>query len=180
MSLALAERRHWAEPRVGFDMAVSSSWASVAHWAAILLLPPLLGGCETVAITALGVGASAGVMHTASSVQYRTFTVPPGRVKRAVLAAFDRMDIEVQGEEERGQIDVITATGANRAIEVELERMSRGTTQLRAVAKHNLFVHDSATAREIVEQTEAALAAEPRTRRAGRMAAQTPTAAALR
>lgn len=161
--------------------AASSRWAGGARVAAMLALPALLGGCETIAITALGVGASAGVMHTASSIQYRTFTATPSRVKRAVLAALDRMDIEVESEVERGGIEVITATGANRSIELELERMSRATTQLRAVAKHNAFVHDSATAREIVEQTEAALgAAEPRSRRAGRMAVQTPTAAALR
>lgn len=153
----------------------------VAALAILIAAQPLLAGCQALAITALGVGASAGVMHTANGVQYRTFTATPSRVKRAVLAALDRMDIEVDGSEQRDGIDVITASGAHRTIELELERMSRGTVQLRAVAKHNVFVHDSATAREIVEQTEAALsAAEPRSRRAGGVAAQTPTAASLR
>ncbi len=118
-----------------------------------------LGGCETLAITALGVGASAGVTHTASSVSYRTFTLPASQVKAASLVALNRMGIGVAAIDTRDGSELIRARHAERDIEIELEPMSKSTTQMRAVAKRNFFVHDAATAREIVEQTELAIAA---------------------
>jgi hypothetical protein len=163
-------------------MGMGSRWAAGARIAALLAVPVLISACQTVAVTALGVGASAGLMHTANGMQYRTFTASPGQVKRAVLTALARMGIAVEDIDKREGADVIIAHGASRSIEIELEAMSRSTTQLRATAKHNVFVHDSATAREIVEQTEAALEArgEPRGRRAGRLAAEAATPATLR
>lgn len=163
-------------------MGMGSRWTAGARIAALLAVLGLLSACQTVAVTALGVGASAGLMHTANGMQYRTFTASPGQVKRAVLTALARMGIAVEDIDRREGADVIIAQGASRSIQIELEAMSRSTTQLRATAKHNVFVHDSATAREIVEQTEAALEArgEPRGRRAGRLAAETATHATLR
>lgn len=118
-----------------------------------------LGGCETLAITALGVGASAGVTHTANSVSYRTFTLPASQVKAASLVALSRMGIGGAVIDSRDGSELIRARHAERDIEIELEPMSKSTTQMRAVAKRNFFVHDAATAREIVEQTELAIAA---------------------
>lgn len=120
----------------------------------------LLAGCETVAITALGVGASAGVSHTASSIGYRTFTAPSSQVRKASLAALGKMEITVDGIEprEQGAGEVIRARSADRAIEIEIEAMSKSTTHMRAAAKRNTFVYDAATAREIIEQTALALA----------------------
>ena len=120
----------------------------------------LLAGCETVAITALGVGASAGVSHTASSIGYRTFTAPSSQVRKASLAALGKMDITVDGVEprEQGGGELIRARSADRAIEIEIEAMSKSTTHMRAAAKRNAFVYDAATAREIIEQTSLALA----------------------
>lgn len=121
-----------------------------------------LSGCETVAITALGVGASAGVSHAANSVSYRTFTLPASQVKSASLVALGRMGIGVESVVRRDSSEFIRARYAEREIEIELEAMSSSTTQMRAVAKRNFFVHDAATAREIVEQTERAIAVAPR------------------
>lgn len=127
--------------------------------AVIGLATSVLGGCETLAITALGVGASAGVTHTANSVSYRTFTLPASQVKVASLVALNRMGIGVAAIDTRDGSEFIRARHAERDIEIELEPMSKSTTQMRAVAKRNFFVHDAATAREIVEQTELAIAA---------------------
>lgn len=119
----------------------------------------LLSGCETVAITALGVGASAGVSHTAGSIGYRTFTSPSAQVRKASLLALGKMEITVDGIEPREQGgELIRARSADRSIEIELESMSKATTHMRAAAKRNPFVYDAATAREIIEQTALALA----------------------
>lgn len=119
----------------------------------------LLAGCETVAITALGVGASAGVSHTAGSIGYRTFTAPSAQVRKASLLALGKMEIAIDGVEPREQGgELIRARSADRSIEIELESMSKATTHMRAAAKRNAFVYDAATAREIIEQTALALA----------------------
>lgn len=116
-----------------------------------------LGGCASVAMTAIGVGASAGVNHTANGTSSRTFTVSAPQVRTASLVALQRMGIVVESIEQRDRAEVIKAKSADRKIEIELEVMSKSTTQMRATAKHNMFVHDGATAREIVEQTDLAI-----------------------
>lgn len=132
-------------------------WRCAAAGAAALLL----AGCETIAITALGVGASAGVSHTANGISTRTFTAPTAQVKAASLTALGRMGIRVESVERGDNGDLIKASSADRSIEIELEPMSKSTTQMRAVAKRALFLYDAATAKEIVVQTERALAAPP-------------------
>jgi hypothetical protein len=134
--------------------------------AAVALAPLwLLAGCETIAITALGIGASAGVNHTANGVSYRTFSAPAHRVRAASLAALDRMGVKVDGVDRIEGGELIKGRYAERSIEVTLEPMSKSTTQMRASAKRNLFVYDAATAKEIVEQT-ARLIATPERRAA--------------
>lgn len=118
-----------------------------------------LSGCGALAMTALGVGASAGVNHTANGISSRTFTATAPQVRTASLVALQRMGIAVESIEQRDGAELIKAKSADRKIEIELESMSRSTTQMRATAKHNMFVHDGATAREIVEQTDLAIQA---------------------
>src|ERR1700690_1306160 len=64
---------------------------------AVAVLP--LAGCEAIAITALGGGASAGVSagisHTLGGTVSRTFTASLPRVRAAALAALQRMHIDV-------------------------------------------------------------------------------------
>jgi hypothetical protein len=122
-----------------------------------------LSGCEAIALTAMGVGASAGVSHTASGISVRTFTVPTPQVKSASLTALKRMGITVDAVDATATGEMIRASYAERSIEIELESMSKSTTQMRVTAKRNMFVYDTATAREIVEQT--ALSIGPADRR---------------
>jgi hypothetical protein len=122
-----------------------------------MVLALALGGCETLAITALGVGASAGVTHTVSGISARTFTAPEAKVKAASLAALGRMGAEVESVDRVDKGERIKARAAGRRIEVEIEPMSQTTTHVRARAKHNFFVYDGATAKEIIAQTELAL-----------------------
>lgn len=142
----------------------ASAWRLGLRCVGLGLLPLAMGGCETVALTALGVGASAGVNHTANGVSTRTFTAGAPQVRSASLAALNRMGISVVAIDQQGGIEVIRAKSADRQIEVELEPMNKATTQIRASAKHNFFVYDAATAKEIVEQTERAMTAAPERR----------------
>ena len=113
----------------------------------------LLGGCEAMAITAFGVGASTGVAQTLNGRAYRTFTAPVGEVKQATLAALKRMDIKVLSSTRVGNEELIVAKAADREIEISLEVLSPHSTRMRSVTRQGLL-YDSATSLEIVLQTE--------------------------
>ncbi|MEO1767058.1 DUF3568 family protein [Thiobacter aerophilum] len=113
----------------------------------------ILGGCEAAALTALGVGASAGVSHTLSGITYRTFAEPLPRVKTASLKALNRMQIKVAQTSKIDNGEAIKAKAADRDIDIELEALSPNTTRMRVTASQGLF-KDSATATEIIMQTE--------------------------
>lgn len=109
------------------------------------------------ALTALGVGAGAGVNHTMSGYTYRTFSEPLPRVKKATLLALNRMSIKVESTGKMVNGETISAKTSERSIEVELEAISPRTTRLRSVARKSMFVMDSATAEEVIAQTQRAL-----------------------
>jgi hypothetical protein len=113
-----------------------------------------VSACESMALTAFGVGASAGVQHSLGGVTYRTFTVPSARVRSAALTALARMSIKVDSTQQIEGGELIKGSTPDRQIEVEVERISSNTTRLRAVAKKNALIWDSATATEIIFQTE--------------------------
>jgi hypothetical protein len=113
----------------------------------------LLGGCEAMAITAFGVGASTGVAQTLNGRAYRTFTAPVGEVKQATLGALKRMDIKVISSKRVANEELIVAKAADREIEISLEVLSPNSTRMRSVTRQGLL-YDSATSLEIVLQTE--------------------------
>lgn len=113
----------------------------------------LLAGCEALAMTALGIGASTGVSHTLSGISYRTFSEPMPRVKSASYKALQRMQIKVASSGKIDNGEEIKATAADRNISIELEALTPGTTRMRVTAASGIF-RDSATATEIIIQTE--------------------------
>jgi hypothetical protein len=113
----------------------------------------LLGGCEAMAITAVGVGAATGVTQTLNGRAYRTFTAPVGDVKQATLAALSRMGIKVLSSKRTGNEEVILARATDREIEITLEVLSPNSTRMRSVTTQGM-IYDSATSLEIVLQTE--------------------------
>ena len=126
--------------------------------AAALVVPALmLGGCETLALTTLGIGGSAAVNHQMSNTPSRTFTAPLTKVKNASIAALRRMGIEAGEVKKIDTGEVITARAGNREIEVELESVTAQTTRMRVVARNGGFFHDGATAAEIIVQTRKSL-----------------------
>ena len=115
-----------------------------------------LAGCAPLGITAFGVGASAGVAHGLGGVTYRTFTAPMPKVRGATMSALNKMGMKVGSTAQVEGTEVIKATASDRDIEVELEPLTPSTTRIRTVAKKGLF-YDSATATEIILQTEKVL-----------------------
>jgi hypothetical protein len=128
-----------------------------ARMAALLMTGAVgLAGCAPLGLTAFGVGASAGVAHGLGGVTYRTFTAPMPKVRSATMTALNKMGIKVNSTTKVEGTEVIKAAAADREIEVELEPLSANTTRIRTVAKKGLF-YDSATATEIILQTEKVL-----------------------
>jgi hypothetical protein len=115
-----------------------------------------LVGCVPLGVTAAGVGASAGITHTMGGITYRTFSVPMPEVKNATMTALNRMGIKVASSAKEEGNQVIKANAGGRDIEIELEPLSPHTTRMRTTARNGLL-YDSATATEIILQTEKAL-----------------------
>lgn len=112
-----------------------------------------ISACAPLALTAVGIGASTGVSHTLGGISYRTFSEPLPRVKSASMKALQHMQIKVAST---GKIDngtSILANAADREINIELEALSPNTTRIRVTASTG-FLRDSATATEIIIQTE--------------------------
>jgi hypothetical protein len=145
-------------PRGG--SSVSTPTLRALAWLVPLWLATVLtGGCAAVALTGLGVGAAVGANHTLNGIVYRTFAEPLPKVKRATLTALKQMEIPVEAVEKTQQGELIKAKANNRAIEVEFESLTPKTTRMRVVADSDGFIKDSATATEIILQTERVLPA---------------------
>jgi hypothetical protein len=113
-----------------------------------------LTACTPLALTSYGVGASTAVSHTLGGITYRTFTASSQQVKKASLDALNQMGIKVAGTEKGSSGDVLRATATDREIEITLEPISPNTTRMRVVARNGGIFYDSATATEIIMQTE--------------------------
>jgi hypothetical protein len=86
---------------------------------------------------------------------YKTFTTPQANVKKATYGALNRMQIRVVDTKRSGSTELITAKAADREIEIELEALTPSTTRMLVVAKKDSgILRDSATATEIILQTE--------------------------
>ena len=127
------------------------------YYAAAIALSVLAAGCAPLAITALGVGSATAVNHTLTGIAYKTFTIPMPRVKSASLTALNRMGMKVDGTSRQDGNDVINARGNERNIEVLLEPISSKSTRMRVTARTGGLLFDSATATEIIIQTDKVL-----------------------
>ena len=118
----------------------------------------LLGGCEPLALSVLGAGAGAVLRHNLfEGVTYRTFTASQPMVMGASLVALDRMGLNVQSHAKYESGEVIVAVSESRTIEIELEPVSAGATRVRIAARNGGPFFDTATANEIIAQTERVL-----------------------
>ena len=127
---------------------------------AILLSICLLGlsGCQPLALSVLGAAGGEALRYSYTGVTYRTFTASAADVKHASLEALERMGIAFESFDRFDHGELIYARAENRAIEIEIEPISPRATRMRIAAKNGGFFYDSATANEIVAQTERSLA----------------------
>jgi hypothetical protein len=75
-------------------------------------------------------------------------------VKGASLAALQRMGLGLEGTESLETSELIRARSANRNIEIELEPITEQLTRMRITARSTSLLYDTATAQELVQQTE--------------------------
>ena len=127
---------------------------------AILLSICLAGltGCQPLALSLVGAAGGEALRYSYTGVTYRTFTAPAADVKYASLEALERMGIAFESFDSFDHGELIYARAENRAIEIEIEPISPRATRMRIAAKNGGFFYDTATASEIVAQTERALA----------------------
>ncbi|HEY6864769.1 MAG TPA: DUF3568 family protein [Burkholderiales bacterium] len=125
--------------------------------ASVLIGCATLSGCETLALSAIGASASAGLSYTMNGAAYRTFTAPENKVRAAAFTALKRMASPIDSTEKTDEGELIKASMPQRSIEVHIEPLSPNATRVRAVAKRGAFLHDTATAAEVISQTERAL-----------------------
>jgi Protein of unknown function (DUF3568) len=124
-----------------------------------------LQGCAAVGLAVVGAGAGAGVGagidHTVNGIVYKTFAAPLNNVRFATLKTFDHMAMPLTADEKVDDGWKLSATAADRTIDVELERLTARTTRMRVVANEgSFFFKDASTAAAIVIQTAQMLEAE--------------------
>jgi Protein of unknown function (DUF3568) len=117
-----------------------------------------LGGCGAVGLAVFGAGAGAGmgagVDYTMNGIAYKTYAAPIKNVRVATLKTFDDMGMPVVSDQRTPNGWQLTATAADRTINVELETLTPKTTRMRIVADEGqFFFKDKATESEIIAQT---------------------------
>ncbi len=126
---------------------------------AVLLGSLVLQGCAVAALTAVGVAGGAGIKYTVNGISYRTYNHSVAKVRASALLALKHMDMTVTEDTETETGWQITATAENRGIDIELERLSKRVTRMRAVVNiGSVFFKDSATAATIITITAENLA----------------------
>ena len=140
--------------------------------ALVTLASSALSGCAALGITAVTTGAGAftagareavqaGSAYAKGGVVYRTFTLPLWEVRMAVGDTLARMELAVVRDEEDGDERRIEARTRRHEIDMRLEPVTRTVTRVRLVVSERSFRKDRATASEIVEQLERAVANQP-------------------
>lgn len=126
-----------------------------------------LAACEPVAIAMLGAGASTALRYNLDGVASRTFTASASAVKSASLAALEHMGLEIDAMQALEQAELIVARAPNRRIEIELEPITKVATRVRITARSSALLYDTATAAELVQQTEKMLTVALEAKRLG-------------
>lgn len=122
--------------------------------AALFALP----GCAAVALSAVGPAAEFGIDQATSGTTAKTYTASLDHIRLAALKSLSRMEMDVvadEGDEEEWEIE---AEAADRTIEVDLKALTAKTTRVKVSADDgSIFLHDEATAQEVVAQITEAL-----------------------
>lgn len=133
---------------------------------ASLALAVCLQGCAAAGLAVVGagtgVGLGTGVEHQLNGVSYKTFATPLDGVHSATRATLARLGMPVTADAQTKAGWSLTASAADRTIDIELERLTPQTTRMRVVANQGpILFKDSATATEIILQTAETLQRHP-------------------
>ena len=125
-----------------------------------------LQGCAAAGLAVMGAGAGVGlgtgVEHTLNGVNYKTFAIPLDNVHLAVRGTLQRLGMPITADARTQAGYSLTASAADRTIDIQLERLTPQTTRMRVVANEGaLFFKDSSTATEIILQTAQSLQNDP-------------------
>jgi hypothetical protein len=132
-----------------------SGWPAFATGLIVVLLMPLLvASCAPIAITALGVGASAGVTHSINGVATRTLAASLVKVHAATLVALRKLGMTYETVTDHGVVRMVRAEANSRHVEIEYQDLTATATQIRVTVKNGGLFYDRATADEIISQTE--------------------------
>ncbi|SRR6266480_2125766 len=126
----------------------------------------LLQGCAAAGLAVIGAGAGVsmgtGVEHELNGISYKTFATPIDAVHHATRSTLARLGMPITADTRTQEGWNLTASAADRTIDIELERLTPRTTRMRVVAnKGGLFFKDSATSTEIILQTAQTLQDDP-------------------
>ncbi len=123
---------------------------------AVLLGSLLLQGCAVAALTILGMAGGAGIKHTLTGIAYKTFSHSVAEVRKSALHTLKHMAMTVTTDTKTETGWQIMATAENREIDIELERLTKHMTRMRAVANvgGSIFFKDAATSSAIITKTE--------------------------
>ncbi|HEY1288590.1 MAG TPA: DUF3568 family protein [Burkholderiales bacterium] len=119
----------------------------------------LLNGCQSIAVSMAGAGATAALGATLAGISYRTFTAPLPSVRRASLEALDNMGMKPDSVGAFDAGEIIVARTAGVTVEIELEALTERATRMRVATRDGSLFYDAATASEIVSQTQKVLEA---------------------
>ncbi len=116
-----------------------------------------LAGCAAPAGLAVmsagtGVAMGTGTDYTLNGIAYKTFVSPLPAVRQATRGGLDRMGMKIVADTKTDDGWTISATAADRTIDVDLERLTPRTTRMRVVANNGIIFKDRATEAAIIDE----------------------------
>ena len=116
-----------------------------------------LAGCAAPAGLAVmsagtGVAMGTGTDYTLNGIAYKTFVSPLPAVRQAARGGLDRMGMKIVADTKTDDGWTISATAADRTIDIDLERLTPRTTRMRVVANNGIIFKDRATEAAIIDE----------------------------
>ena len=111
-----------------------------------------LTGCLEI-ISAVGASAYMTGEYLVSGAVTKTVSYDFGRIKKALLVALCKMEIDVDKAKPIEDGEEIFATAEELEIKIELKEITPTVTRISVKAEKHLLNRDKATAQEILQQT---------------------------
>ena len=111
-----------------------------------------LTGCLEI-ISAVGASAYVTGEYLVSGAVTKTVSYDFGRIKKALLVALCKMDIDVDKARPIEDGEEIFATAEELEIKIELKEITPTVTRISVKAEKHFLNRDKATAQEILQQT---------------------------